>query len=168
MIGFRIKNVTGFEEEYMVTNCGNVFSKKRSKFLKPRNTGKGRLQIVMTKNKTITTAYVSVLVAEEFIRIRDSKEQVDHINGNPSDNRVENLRILSQSKNMRSYHPSSGSSKYRGVQWVPTRSRWMVRASKEIGVQKTVGYFRCEKEAARAFNKRALEWGYNKEAMNNV
>ena len=46
------------------------------------------------------TYKVHRLVAESFLNL-DNRSEVDHINRNPSDNRVENLRFVTRSENQR-------------------------------------------------------------------
>lgn len=91
---------------------------------------------------------------------------VDHINGDPSDNRIENLRDISQAENLRSFRKvCKGSSSYRGVS--AFRDRWQSEIS-YCGKKYRLGYFTCEKEAALAYNYKAMELGFNKEAFNKV
>lgn len=92
---------------------------------------------------------------------------LDHINGNPTDNRISNLREVTQSVNCRGYKSVSknSSSKYRGVTKV--KNRW--RAQLNVPNSNThIGYFSSEVEAALAFNRRAILEGFSKEALNVV
>ena len=88
-------------------------------------------------------------------------EALDHINGNRSDNRLENLRESNKVHNGRSYNRPSlnAASVYRGVSRNGTN--WRTRVG-----DKHVGTFKSEIEAAHAFDKNALTEGYSKEALN--
>ena len=94
---------------------------------------------------------------------------IDHINGDITDNRPENLRVLTPQQNNRSYaRPIEGaSSKYRGVCWNKVRKRWM-SSVKHMGKRYGCRYYTCEKEAALAYNYTAHKLGFNKEAFNEV
>ncbi|MED0951988.1 NUMOD4 domain-containing protein [Bacillus cereus] len=104
------KNITGYDESYQISNLGRVKSfqtvfgeKKGSKKAKLRrlsNKG-GYLSIGLNKDKKQSHFYVHVLVANEFIPNPYNKPYVNHINSNPSDNRVENLEWATHSENMR-------------------------------------------------------------------
>lgn len=60
-------------------------------------------------------------------------DYIDHINGNRSDNRIENLRDVSQSVNMQNvYAPKSNNkSGYRGVSWHAQRGKYTARIKVE-------------------------------------
>ena len=95
--------------------------------------------------------------------------EVDHINGNRSDNRVENMRDVTREENCRSFNsPRKGSSSvYRGVCWRKDKRKWVSGIVCDK-VEYKIGYFTCEKEAALAYNYKAQELGYNPEAFNQV
>jgi hypothetical protein len=82
---------------------------------------------------------------------------IDHIDGDKSNNSIENLRACSHQQNMRNSNSrKNSSSKYLGVNWDKRREKW--RAKIKVDVQQShLGYFTCEKEAARAYNKAAAE-----------
>ncbi len=83
---------------------------------------------------------------------------VDHINRNGLDNRKANLRIVTHTQNMwnNGQRVERYSSKYRGVSWHKRQRRWMAVISVN-GRARTLGYYRDEKEAARAFDRAAKE-----------
>lgn len=96
-------------------------------------------------------------------------KQMDHINGNKEDNRVENLREVSKSENQRAFLKprSNSSSKYRGVSWDSKRCKW--RSSvKDNGKVLNLGSFDCEVEAAKEYDKAALDLGFDNQALNQT
>jgi hypothetical protein len=81
-------------------------------------------------------------------------EEVDHVNGNPLDNRSENLRICDHSQNMANSRQSVGESGYRGVK--PKGNGW-VASIQWKDKQEGLGVYGTPEEAAAAYNVRALE-----------
>lgn len=77
---------------------------------------------------------------------------VDHINGNRSDNRISNLRNATRAQNLANRHVRNGASKFIGVSRVG--NGWAAHSSKG---NKTVygGYFESEEDAARGYDKLA-------------
>jgi len=82
---------------------------------------------------------------------------IDHINGNPLDNRKSNLRYATNSQNRQnSASNKKASSKYKGVYWNKDTEKWQVSPVLN-GVRTLVGYFLDETTAARAYDKVARE-----------
>ena len=80
---------------YEVSNDGRV--RRDGKELKPYVQMKGYYQIKLSKNNKRYSFLISRLVAQAFIQPIENKPEVDHINRNPLDNRVENLRWADRS-----------------------------------------------------------------------
>jgi HNH endonuclease/NUMOD4 motif len=88
--------------KYRVSNYGSIVSEIRPeiKQLKPQVGSNTYMQVVLTDDQKKATKLVHVLVAQLFIPNPENKGYVDHINHNRHDNRVENLRWVSQSQNL--------------------------------------------------------------------
>lgn len=79
----------------------------------------------------------------------DEPELVDHINGNPLDNRVENLRSVSNQENSKNArmnkHNTSGVT---GVSWSKSANKWEAYIWKDCK-KINLGLFSCLEEAKR-------------------
>jgi hypothetical protein len=85
------------------------------------------------------------------------KDFVDHKNGDPLDNRYENLRICSKQQNEfnRKIH-SNNTSGYRGVSFHSQTKKW--RATINFNKkQYSLGFFETASDAAKAYNRTAAE-----------
>lgn len=93
-----------------------------------------------------------------LIMKHDNKKHIDHKNGNPLDNRKNNLRFCTRSQNYMNKKGAykNSTSKYKGVHWRKGRNTW--RAGIGIdGKAIHLGTFKLEIEAAKAYNEKALE-----------
>lgn len=81
----------------------------------------------------------------------------DHADGNEMNNQKYNLRIATSSQN-KANRPSqiNASSKYLGVSWIRKRKKWQAQICKNR-THCFIGYFENEADAAKAYNKKALE-----------
>lgn len=84
-------------------------------------------------------------------------EQVDHINGDPLDNRRSNLRICNNAQNRANMHRKRrSSSRYKGVHWHKRDRRWVATITIN-GQRIALGSYTDEEEAARAYDRAAPE-----------
>lgn len=96
------KEIPGFPG-YYVNSYGRVWSDKSRKWLKLRNNGKGYLFVSLCHNGKSINKKIHRLVAEAFIPNDDpqTKIEVDHIDSNKANNRVDNLQWLNHENNTR-------------------------------------------------------------------
>ena len=82
---------------------------------------------------------------------------IDHINRDGLDNRRENLRLCTNSQNMKNcLKYSTNTSGMNCVYWVGERDKWRARICKD-GRRIHLGYFDDKEEAGRAVDKKAIE-----------
>ena len=84
---------------YLIYNDGRVFSKKNKIFLKPFKTKLGYLVIDLFNEKERKQFKIHRLLAIHFIPNSENNPQVDHINRIRDDNRLENLRWVTNLEN---------------------------------------------------------------------
>jgi hypothetical protein len=97
------KDIKGYEKLYAVTRDGRVYSypkkhRKRGKYLKPWYLDR-YARVPLSKNSIVKKYSVHRLVAEAYIPNPNNYAEVNHINGKPFDNRVENLEWCDNSYN---------------------------------------------------------------------
>lgn len=86
---------------YEVSNMGRVRVKKTGKirkFVVNKNTGYS--MVMLRRNHKYYNKYVHRIVCQTFIANAQGLPEVDHVNHNRTDNRVENLRWSSRHENM--------------------------------------------------------------------
>lgn len=169
------KDVIGYEGLYQVSNLGNVKSlsritinKKsnlknaasycviRERVLKTTN-NRGYHMIILCKNGTIKYFKNHRLVATMFIGDIPKDMVVNHKNGIKTDNRVENLEIVTNHENVtHGVNKKKTSSKYSGVSWNKSSQKWMAY----IYINRKyihIGYFNTEIEASKAYLNKITE-----------
>lgn len=99
------KPVTGYEGFYAVSADGQVKRLggspkcKRDRILKQARHPQGYRQVALSKDGKPATRLVHQLVAEAFIAPCPPNMEVNHINGDKTDNRVGNLEYVTRSGN---------------------------------------------------------------------
>lgn len=163
------KDIPNYEGLYQVSNLGNVKSLHRvitrsndkvqtikEKFLKPILGSHGYLAVGLYKNKKQKLFLVHVLMAIVFFNHKPKGNTivVDHINNDRTDNRLDNLQLISHRENV-SKDLKNGTSKYVGVSWNKKAQKWgsSIRIK---GKSKHIGYFTDELKASKAYQNKLL------------
>lgn len=95
------KDIIGYEGKYQVNNYGQVKSLKSGRILKQYLNKYGYYQVTLSKDNKAKLYRVHRLVAMSFLKSINNKTQVNHINGNKKDNRLENLEWCNSSENLK-------------------------------------------------------------------
>ena len=101
--------------------------------------------------------YLAHRLAWFYVKGTWPSEYIDHINGNRSDNRIENLREVSAQQNTMN-HPlhKNNKSGYRGVSFDKARKKWVSRIVINYR-QNVLGYFDSVEDAVAAYNRASEE-----------
>lgn len=108
------RDIPGYEGLYQVSNLGRVRSLdryvkqnhgskqlKRGKIIQPIKDCKGYLRLKLCINNTSKRISIHRLVAQVFIPNLDNKPQVNHIDGDKTNNRVDNLEWVTNQENVK-------------------------------------------------------------------
>lgn len=103
---------------------------------------------------------------------------VDHINGDPLDNRRVNLRMATPMQNAANAHKRAGtSSQFKGVHWCQKSQKWKAELNLTVtpscqgkrgrSIRMSLGQFKLETDAAICYDAIAKEW-YGEFARLNI
>jgi hypothetical protein len=88
-------------------------------------------------------------------------DSLDHVNHNPADNRIENLREAPHSDNMKNMRMHrTNTSGATGVYWFARYQKWMA-SIKADGVQHFLGYFADKQDAIAARKAAETRYGFH-------
>jgi hypothetical protein len=97
------KDIIGYEGLYQISNFGRIYSfpkyKHKGKFLKFFKDKRGYLYVGLTKDKKYKTFTVHRLVGIHFIFNLFNFPEINHIDGNKSNNYFKNLEWVTSSQN---------------------------------------------------------------------
>lgn len=151
------KDVSDYKGVYQVSNLGNVKSLKfgKERLLKPQPDKAGYLMLSLYIDGVVMIKKAHQLVVMAFLGYDPCGHRlvIDHINGDKSDNRVANLRIVTHSQNVQTCFRNKKegcSSRFIGVSWNKPMCKWIsfIRVNHK---NKNLGYFLTEQEASNAY-----------------
>ena len=102
---------------------------------------------------------VIIKMHREVVKVPDGMF-VDHKNHNGLDNRKANLRLVTSAENNRNrqkFQKTRCSSRFKGVSWNRSKEKWSARINFD-GIQKNIGYFDNEIDAAKAYDSAAKKF----------
>ena len=163
---------------YEVSTLGVVRRKEGAKYyytnrthIKSYRNSRGYECVNLYLQSKVYKFQVHRLVASAFIPNPDGLPVVNHKDGNPLNNHVDNLEWVTQSQNMKhawdtglltnravnaSTKQKNATSQFKGVSWSASRKKWCAYirvAKKSIGL----GRFALEADAARAYDKYVID-----------
>lgn len=148
------KDIKGYEGLYQVSDLGRVKSLKfkKQRILKPVLVGNGYYAVNLHKGGSQKSKTIHQLVAVTFLNHEPCGHEivVDHIDNDKTNNKVENLQLITVRHNV-SKDWKGKTSKYTGVSWNKRQRVWkaVIRVN---GKLKFLGHFDCELKAAKAYN----------------
>lgn len=173
------KPVKGYEQLYQVSSLGNISNYRRNMTI--QTMPKGYKTISLKNPGKCRTRLVHRLVAEAFLENPEGKPEVNHKDGDKSNNAVTNLEWCTSSENKRHaldtglkvYNiPTMGLkigklSKYHNVTYDKKRKKWLacVRVN---GVSRFQKRFGSEEDAGRHVNWIIDHLGLTGRTKNNV
>ena len=86
---------------YYATRDGQIWGDKRALYLKPDVTETGRLRVVLHKNGKYHKFFVHRLITLVYLPNPENKETVNHKDGNPQNNALDNLEWHTLSENIK-------------------------------------------------------------------
>ena len=152
------KDIDGYDYEYQISNLGRfkrvtAYSKNYTGFITRGAFDKfGYLRITVVKNKKSKTLKIHRLVAQYFLGNYSEDLSVNHKNFNKSDNRIENLEMMTYSENALDFilkvKKEKSYSNILGVGYHSQLGKWTTRVNKN-GKRVSLGTYSTKEEAEK-------------------
>lgn len=94
------RDIAGYEGLYQVSDHGRVKRVDRGNILVPCRTTDGYLRVKLCRHGVQCSICVHRLVAAAFIQNQDNKPEVNHIDGNKTNNRADNIEWVTHHENV--------------------------------------------------------------------
>lgn len=167
------KDIEGYEGLYKVSNLGNIlstnFNKQNiSKNLKLHLCKFGYVKIdLQTPTKKKKSLFVHRLVAEAFIPNTNNYREINHIDGNKTNNMINNLEWITRSKNVKhAYDTGLKQAWHKGKRGVlPNGSNKPQSKLTETDILKIIELYL---NGGYTFHKLAYEFGVGKTIIGDI
>ena len=118
----------------------------------------GSIHYVLTRPLNELGNYKNLKLHRLIMNILDPKIKVDHINGNPLDNRKCNLRLCGTAQNSKNRKlQKNNTSGYKGLEYRSYMNKYRARIFCN-GKHIYLGWFKTKEEAAEAYNIAAVKY----------
>ena len=98
-IGEILKPIQGYEDRYLISSYGRVYSIRGKRWLKYSVPKCGYPQVGLCVHNKCVNYMIHRLVAQTFLNKPIDKDYVNHIDGNKLNNHVDNLEWVTRSEN---------------------------------------------------------------------
>ena len=140
--------VSDYDIVYEVSNMGRIRNAK-GKTLGSAGSD-GYVHLITKRNGKMVNIRIHKIVWKYFKGDVPNGYEIDHINGDKADNRIDNLQLLNHKDNtIKSLKTTSGIT---GINWDKTKQRWAAQITLN-GVRYRVGYRRTIEDALIAYNE---------------
>lgn len=140
---------------YQVSNFGNVKNVKTGRILKPWKGPKNHLIVCLCQDGMKKKKSLHRLVGITFLSNPKNKAMIDHIDNDPTNNNVLNLRwATSQENGMNKQKNINNKSGMKGVSYNKDNDKWNAQIMKK-GKSIHLGYFDNVKDAGECYDDKA-------------
>jgi len=130
-----MKDVVGYEGKYAIDEEGNVFNARTHKKIKHTNRPNGYKAVSLSDKGKRRFHYVHRLLAQAYLSNFSEELQVDHIDRDRSNNKLSNLRMVTNQEN--DFNRTA-----KGYRWHKGASKWVAYIRKD-GKQHYLGLHTC-------------------------
>ena len=120
------KDDVDYPEYYLVSDDGQIYSKRRKKLLSQQRCKKGYMKISTSLNTVKIHEKVHRMVAKSFIPNPDNKPFINHKDGNKANNHVSNLEWCTSSENIRHAYDTSLKKPMKGEDNPASKLTWEI------------------------------------------